>query len=231
MRQHRGMERLPVLAACVAFAGPLSASEPLMCPDPLFQVTADTPALVARTCETAARARETLALCNVVLDTPVEIEITENVTGEIGPCLGVYHCGDGRIELLSPDAMRAFRLKDGAFSTISDEAYWESVLLHELTHAAFDHVTCPFEDCVATSEYAAYAMQVYALPPEEQARFGQTVVLRGDVNRSAISAMMYFMSPDRFAKYAWLHFSARPDPCAYMGQIMDGKILFDREPF
>jgi hypothetical protein len=219
-----------ILGMLIALAGPLGAAEPMFCTDPIFRVEADTEELAMQTCDALARARTTLESCAVALETPLEIAVTERVDGEFGPCLGVYHCGEDRIEVLSPEAMSELRETDGAFGPIPDAAYWESVLVHELTHAAYDRVKCPFTSCVATTEYAAYAMQVHSLPPEQQARFGQTVPLKGDVDRSAISAMMYFMSPDRFAKYAWLHFKARPDPCGYMSQIMDGKIFFDREP-
>lgn len=218
------------LGVLIALAGPVGAAEPTLCPDPLFRVTAETENLARQTCDALSRARTTLESCSVTLATPVEIAVTERVDGEFGPCLGVYHCGEDRIELLSPTAMSELREADSAFGPISDTAYWESILLHELTHAAYDRVKCPFTSCVATTEYAAYAMQVYSLPPEQQARFGENITLKGDVHRSAISAMMYFMSPDRFAKYAWLHFEAQSDPCGYMGQIMDGKVFFDREP-
>lgn len=219
-----------IFGILLALPGPLSAAEPLLCPDPLFRVSAETNALAQRTCDAATRSHAILQSCGVVLETPVDIEVAPSIEGQIGPCLGIYHCGEDRIEMLTPDAMIRMRESDSAFANVSDDAYWESVLVHELTHAAYDSVKCPFSTCVATSEYASYAMQVYSLPEEEQLRFGETIALRGDVDRSAISVMMYFMSPDHFAKYAWLHFSARPDPCGYLKLIMDGKVFFDREP-
>lgn len=201
-----------------------------MCADPLFRVTAPDAETAARACRSAGEARQTLLSCGVVLEAPLEITVAESVDGALGPCLGVYHCGENRLEILTPGAMRSSRDKEGAFASISEDAFWDSVLVHELTHAAYDEIECPFSSCVATSEFASYAMQVYSLPPEERARFGEEVALGSGASISAISAVMYFMAPDRFAKYAWLHFSAQSNPCAYMALVMQGKVYFDREP-
>lgn len=213
---------------CLAVAASPSAAGPLTCEDPVFRVTASDAAIAARTCESATAARQTLLSCGVVLEESVEISVVNGIAGGDGSCLGLYHCGEGRIEILSPAAMRLARDAYGAFVEISDDAFWDSVLVHELTHAAYDEIECPFPSCVATSEFASYAMQVHSLPPEERARFGESVELRSEPNSGAISAVMYFMAPDRFAKYAWLHFSTQSDPCAYMALIMQGNLYFDR---
>ena len=224
-----GMRFIPAVLALL-LASPVGAEESRLCPDPIFQVAATNDALVDRTCRTAAAARESLKSCGIELSEPLEIRVVDAISNSLGKCLGIYHCGEQQIEVLSPDALSTIRERDGAFMGISDTAYWDSIIVHELTHAAYDAVTCPFSSCVATSEYASYAMQVRSLPPEEQARFGETIVLKSKSNLGAISAMFYFMAPDRFAKYAWQHFSSLPEPCAYMSLIMDGKIFFDMEP-
>ena len=195
----------------------------------MFLVKATSADLAERTCQSAANARGSLSSCGVHLDEPLSISVVEKIEGIGGSCLGLYHCGEGRIEILAPLAMSAARDRDGAFSRISDQALWESVIAHELTHAAYQKVTCPFSSCVATSEYAAFAMQLRSLPPIELERFGEGNAIEVKPSRDAISATMYFMAPNRFAELTWQHFTARPDPCTYMGWIMTGDIFFDRE--
>lgn len=213
-----------LIAATPLFAGVQQ------CDDPLFQVSgADTNA-VERTCKVAARARAKLATCGVTLNRPIEFQLRDRVEGAYGDCLGLYHCGEDRIEILAPSAMSLAREDESAFAAVSDSAYWESVIVHELTHAAYDAVTCPFSTCVATTEYASYAMQVWSLPDDEKVRFGEGITLRTKPTRDAISAVMLFMSPNHFALLSWLHFQSRPEPCAYMQHIMEGQIFFDREP-
>ena len=219
-----------IFGACALTLTALPVGAAVQCADPLFEVVAKTPEMAQMVCRAASEAREVLASCNAPIEAPIEISVRESLTGEMGPCLGIYHCGESRIEILSPDAMARARDVDGAFAEISDDAYWQSVLVHELTHAAYDGVPCPFTHCVATTEYAGYAMQVQSLPDDEKERFGTQVTLSGPPSRDGLSAIILYMSPERFAKMAWLHFSAHPAPCELMGKIMSGKTFFDREP-
>lgn len=216
-------------AAALCCAGQLTA-ETLGCPDPLFEVKGSNGATREQTCKAATEARIQLQSCNVILKSKIEIEVVEAFESQFEACLGLYHCGENRIEILSPDAMSITRDRDGAFKLISDPAYWNSILVHELTHAVYDTVTCPFTDCVATSEYASYAMQVLLLPKDEQALFGQTVKVQSEPSSESISAVMLFIAPERFAKIAWLHFQSKDDSCDYMQRIMDGQVFFDQEP-
>ena len=199
------------------------------CDDQLFLVEATNSELAERTCRSAANARASLSSCGVYLDVPLKISVVETIEEIDGSCLGLYHCDEGRVEVLTPQAMAVARDSHGAFSRISDNALWDSVIVHELTHAAYQSVTCPFPSCIATSEYAAFAMQLRSLPSIELERFSERDALEMKSSRDAISAMMYFMAPDRFAEHTWRHFTTRPDPCAYMELIMMGDIFFDRE--
>lgn len=224
------MKTRAILTALLAIAAS-HAGAAQQCADPLFKVDADTPELADKACTAAMSARAFLAQCSVVLDTPVSISIEESLGGDLGDCLGIYHCGENRLQVLSPEAMAAAREDTGAFAGLSEAALWDSIFVHELTHAAYDSkVSCPFSECVATSEYASYAMQVLSLPPDERDAFGASVALSGPPTSDMFSAVMLYMAPDRFAKTAWLHFQSRPDPCDYMGKIMRGQIYFDREP-
>ena len=218
-----------LLAWCVVLTSPLVA-ETLQCRDPIFRVTGDDPIVLERTCHVAALGRSKLAACNVLLNRPIEIRVLERIKPASGECLGIYHCGEDTIDVLSPSAMSSAREPESAFAAISDDVYWESVIVHELTHAAYDVVPCPFSDCVATSEYVSYAMQVWTLPEAERPHFGKGIELRTKPTWDAISPLILFMAPNRFAVLSWLHFQARPDPCSYMQSIMDGNMYFDREP-
>lgn len=200
------------------------------CQDTGVSVTGPDNEVIAHTCQAVTRAQDRLAQCGIALTRPIEIHVLDRVRGTIGDCLALYHCGEDRIDILHPSAMRIARETSSAFAPVSDGAYWDSVIVHEVTHAAFESVRCPFSSCVATSEYASYAMQVWLMPEAEQTLFGSNIDLQTKPTRDAISAMMYYMSPNRFALMAWLHFQAQPDPCAYMQAIMNGEVFFDLEP-
>jgi hypothetical protein len=203
----------------------------LDCDDPHFRVTGDDPAVLERTCRVAAQARKKLATCSVLVDRPIEFTVRDRVEGETQDCLALYRCGEDKIEILSPSAMSEMRDRDSPFAPIPDTEFWDSIIAHELTHAAYDRVPCPFSSCTATAEYASYAMQVWSMPNKEQQIFGRDSQLRIKPTRDAISAIILALAPDRFALISWRHFEARPDPCGYMQTIMEGDLYFDREPF
>lgn len=128
---------------------------------------------------------------------------------------------------MSPETLGQVRSDDSLFAPLSDDVCFASVITHELAHAAMDAVPCPFQACVATTEYVAYAMQLRSLPDmlrTEVIRDASQVVVRDEIN-----PMIALMAPDIFARKAWLHFSQRPDPCGYVDWIMQGDIVFDHE--
>lgn len=211
--------------ALLAWAGP-ALPAPLSCPDPTFTVTADDPAVATRACTAAGHAQSTLATCGFTIDRPVAIAIKDKLSTE--NCLGIYHCGEDRIEVLAPTAL-SHHVKDGPFAALDRAAYWASVIVHEIAHAAYDRVKCPFSACVGTAEYFAYTTQIASLPDPEQRIFERLTAVEGKVSRDRISGIVAMMAPDRFAGLAWAHLNQRPDRCDYLRLIMDGRIYFDSE--
>lgn len=222
MRNRPG-RALPVMALVLATPG--QATE-LTCADPWVRVSAVDSALARATCDIATRALVGLDACNVRLGSMVEIVVKDHLPDD---CMGLYHCGTNRIDVLAPSTLEDHRRDDSIFVAIPNEAYFASIVTHELAHAAFDDVPCLEGTCMATSEYVAYAMQINALPIDLRATVATRDPGAPPIARDDLSPMLALFAPDIFAVKAWLHFSQRPDPCAYMGQIMEGTIRFDRE--
>lgn len=213
-----------MVAICMAL--PLKA-EPLNCPGGRVSTehAGDAAELI---CSAAARATDQLASCN--LEVPEQITIT--VTDELpDQCLGVYHCGQGHIEILAPEAYAPVRAAGAAsaFALISDDAFFESVIRHELAHAALDDMPCPFPSCIVGQEYIAYAMQIRFLPDADRAAFEEATTQVGPVSRDMLSHIMLMMAPESFARRVWLHLQDRDDPCTFIGQISRAEVLLDRE--
>ncbi|WP_444967485.1 DUF6639 family protein [Roseovarius pacificus] len=213
-----------LLTLCI----PPGNAEVLSCEGTRVTVRASNFALAEQTCRAAIRTLPLLAECGVVLSQPQNIEIIEAMQGSPG-CMGIYHCGENSIEVLSPRAMKSLRRDESAFSSIPTPIYFESVLAHELAHAAYDAVPCPFTNCLVTSEYVAYAMQVYSLPLPEQRLFEADVAMENMVSRYEISSIGLFMAPDKFARNVWAHFSQREDGCTYVSDMMAANFYLDTE--
>ena len=144
-------------------------------------------------------------------------------------CMGVYHCGENRIEILSPTAIARFRREERAFDSIPIQSYFDSILAHEFAHAAFDAVPCPYPDCPLTSEYVAYAMQVYSFTPADRKVFEADVAMEKKVSRYDLSLVGLRFAPDQFARDVWAHFSQREDGCSYVADMMQANFYLDIE--
>ena len=217
---------MPVLRALILCLVPAALSaEPFLCPDDRFIVD-NADVYADRICRVAAEAVDDLAACNLPLDRPITITLSRELEDN---CVGTYHCSEDLIELSHPDVLAAIIDKSALFSALDVMTYFDSILYHELVHAAFDTVYCPFDACPATAEYLAYALQIRALSPEDRARIGLGEIPEERISREAINAIMVYWAPDRFALKAWTHLMQRPDPCAYVGLIGQGDIRFDFE--
>ena len=203
-------------------------ADTLECPDNRFTV-AGAGLYADRVCRVAGQAAETLAACHLPITREVRIEITREMEEN---CVGLYHCGKDRVEILHPEALEPLIADSALFSTLATFEYFDSIVFHERGHAAYDDVPCPFDSCTATSEYLAYALQIRALGEALRSRIGLYAVPDEKVSRDRFSAVMVLWAPDRYAVNAWTHLMQRPDPCGYVRGIAAGDILFDTEtPF
>ncbi|MGR3321460.1 MAG: DUF6639 family protein [Pseudooceanicola sp.] len=218
------MLRLALILS-LGIAVPLRGMADDQCADPMISVEAPDD-LAARTCAAAVTARKVLAACNVPLGREVRVRVTRDLLPD---CMGLYHCGTELIEVLHPDLIAVRTRPESPFAALDTDSYFASIITHEMTHAAYDSVRCPFGDCLVTSEYLAYAMQIAALAPDLRAPFTDLARAEGHVTAESLSRMTLLMAPGTFALRSWAHFSTRPDPCGYAGQIMSGTLLLDRE--
>lgn len=186
-------------------------------------------AYTERVCQIAASAIAELSTCSLPVTRPISISLSRELE-EL--CVGLYHCGGDRIEVLHPDTLAEKVAESAVFSGLATMEYFDSIIFHEMVHAAFDEVPCPFERCTATSEYLAYALQIRNLDDDERRRIGLGEVPEEKVSSQKFSAIMVFWAPDRFAVNAWAHLMQRPDPCGYVARIAAGDVRFDTEtPF
>lgn len=204
-------------------------SATLTCGDGAVSVTYQSPHTADLVCEAVEFATALFAQCSVppVLD-PVTIDVVDDV-GQ--GCVGVYHCGEQLIELLSPAVLRERLDGSGAFGHLTTDTYFKSIVVHEMTHAATDNVPCPFKNCVVTSEYVSYAMQVMSLTPEEQRVFSENAGLTGRVSSQELSPIILYMAPDKFAQKVWAHFNQHDAPCEFIGELTRGERLLDHAVF
>jgi hypothetical protein len=218
--------RMAAIAALGGTTLPLAA-EPYACPGGRLLVeNAEEHAPLI--CALSERATAQLASCNLTVPGPVTIAMADDL-GE--HCVGIYHCGQGRIEIMAPEVYTELRAGNArsAFAALPDDVFFESVIRHELAHAALQDMPCPFPACPVGQEYIAYTMQVMFLPEADRAAFEAAAPDEGAVSRDDLSHVMLLMAPDTFARRAWQHLNQQSDTCAFIGQIARAEVLLDRE--
>lgn len=213
--------------ALAAFISVGSAAD-LSCDGIPLIISAPSSEIARQTCQAATRTLPILAQCGVILSQPQAIEVVQTLPG-FPDCMGIYHCGKNTINILTPSAVERLRRDDSAFHAIPSAAYFESILAHELAHAAYDAVPCPYPNCLLTSEYVGYAMQVFSLPRTDQKLFEADIDLENRVSRYEISIIGLLMAPENFPRKVWAHFVQRKDGCAYVADMMRADFYLDKE--
>ncbi|WP_281856215.1 hypothetical protein [Litoreibacter halocynthiae] len=216
-------------ALLVPFLASFAVSETLLCDNPNVSVTFDQRDIAELTCNAVEQAEALFDRCDLPpLRRPLRIDIVDDLKPG---CVALYHCGKDRIEVLEPQKMQARRSPKDAFAFLDITPYFQSVIVHELSHSNFDDAPCPFESCIAADEYIAYSMQIMSLTPEQKTEFVANSDLDRKITRDELSAIILFMAPTLFARKSWAHLSQRDDQCGYLRKILDGTILFDYERF
>lgn len=205
-----------------------SSAEAQICENALITVKSPDAALLDVMCDASDRALALIDQCELIPPDPITITVADI---QPASCLGLFHCGEARIEVLSPDLIEARRSETGVFKHIDASRLFQSVIVHELSHAAMDNTPCPVQNCLATSEYFAYTLQLLDLSKKERA----TVVgpepsepSEDRIKHDQINAMILLMAPDIFVGNVWGHVTARGDICTQLRAVQDGIVVFDR---
>jgi hypothetical protein len=157
----------------------------------------------------------------------VTIEVTRSIPSN---CYGLYHCDEDLIQLLPLESYETYLSSnpDTPFGHLSPQTFFDSVLRHELAHAALEAMPCPFESCLATQEFVAYTMQVHFLPEVDREVFDARADRAGHpIQRESLNAMILMMAPDVFIENAYQYLSQQDDPCELVGEIVRGEVLLD----
>lgn len=216
-----------VILSTLLGLGVSSSAEEFRCENGLVTIRNSPGALHPAICTASDRALSLLQSCDLKPPEPVEIQLSELSDKT---CIGLFHCGEALIEVLPPEALDARRSAVGAFNGLPTPRLFESVIVHEIAHAAMEDVPCPYDSCVASSEYFAYSIQLLDLTEAER----NLVVPPPDngteptrVTHDQVNALILYMAPDLFITKVWRHVTAKNDVCTQLKRVQDGTLVFD----
>jgi hypothetical protein len=219
-----------IFGSCFVLLAALASSlraDAYVCPDGSITVQGASDEREPEICAAAELATRQLASCNLEVPDGVTIEVTQSVPGE---CYGVYHCHEELIQLLPLEAYESYLAANAEtpFGHLPPRVFFDSVLRHELAHAALEDMPCPFGDCRASQEFVAYTMQIMFLPETDRAAFDARVhMAERPVPRERLNTMILMMAPDVFIEHAYTYLSQQDDPCILIGKIARGEVILD----
>lgn len=196
----------------------------MQCDDPLVEIIASEELLAGRLCAVVERTKLQLERCHLAQVTPVVIRVTNDPhpTG----LMGHFSMMGNRIELLPPGGIDKVLDAQSAYRKIPAEEFFDSIIVHELTHALFLETNCGLETCLAGHEYIAYAMQLDALSSESRKAFLEALPAEVPVDLAWFSSDRLHETPEVFAAGAWRHFAQPDKGCAFVGALLSGESTF-----
>lgn len=163
---------LTTLAAVALFAQPSDAQVRTQCDTLSVEVTAPTEGLARRSCTAASTAHTVLSECGIRPPERVKIVVDTAAVDGLPHCLGSYNCDTRTVKVLTPSSLSELqKTPQMIYAGIDPKLLFESLIVHELTHAALDQAG--LNDSLGTTghEYLAYVMQLRAKSDSDRTRF------------------------------------------------------------
>jgi Family of unknown function (DUF6639) len=208
---------------------PIAKSEVVQCENLEISVDSSDNALAQHICQVAEQARDQLNACHLFQAEPVQIKITEQPRLNHFDCLGVFRCEDSVVEVIRPSRIPEVLVEDDPLILISENIVFDSVIVHELTHAFAHQTLTTRSGSVAQDEYLAYAMQFEFMPEDARNVMLETRSIATDVTLDSLNEMILMFAPTLFGLRAWTHFNYENNGCEFFQLILDDKVNFAPE--
>lgn len=171
-------------------------------------------------CDAVAHARTLLTPCGLVQTRPITVDIVSTMDERHAACVAYFNCDTDTLTLLPPSALARSKDVMSAFEGLSSEAYFRSVIVHEMTHA-LAHQSHGGSLTRVAHEYLAYAFQIASLSKKSRAKVLAAVPPEGAVGLDGIDEIALLFGPSQFALRAFQHFSQAGNGCAFVASIID----------
>lgn len=145
---------------------------------------------------------------------------------EVESCLGAYHCHEDLIRIGWPEQLHDLLDAGSAFYALESSELFDSLVVHEVTHALLQRVRNRPARSFAEDEYIAYSMQISALSPASRKKLLEQIPAEQRLAIQDLREEALMFSPETFAVSAWDHFASKGNGCAFVKRILEGKINF-----
>lgn len=196
----------------------------LTCGDAGIQVFAEDASIAKRICETIASHRENLQTCGLSQSHPVSLIVDQEPV--VLGVLGHFRPKSNEIHLLGMEQLDDVLHPESIYRLIPLDEFFDSIVIHELTHALFYRTTCGRDSCLPVHEYIASVMQIQSLSSQSREVLLAASTVPKEVRLQVFTQQFLNRSPEKFAISAWLHFSAPGNRCGFVWDLFAGKVSF-----
>ena len=213
-----------VVGAFFLFSSTLHLSaERVECSNPMVSVETSDPDLVERVCAEAVAAVERLAACHIPQRFAITLQVVDRIIHADETCLGLFIPGEKVLQITSPDQFSEGIGPDNILSQIPTLELFDSLIVHELTHALVDQQPYDGTQCLENQEYIAYAMQMEALSSASRKILIDAAGGEIEVTGERLNAFIALAAPTKFAAWSWMHFSAPQNGCEFVRKLISGE--------
>ena len=224
-------------AALLQLAGLLALADPLFaqgasqhCPGTAVIVQSADPLEAADICHAATMATSLLSRCGIARDLDLVVRLVEEVRHPCGAAvLGQYLANEDRIELTTFSGCIDSLGPDNAYRQIPLREAWRSLAVHEITHGIASCAARNKKLAPMAQEYIAYTIQILSLPVASRQKLLDAIPGKPPSGTSSFNELYHAIAPLRFGVDAYRHYSAMPDGCAFLNQVLRGEVEFPIE--
>ena len=230
MAASASLERLSlrIILAAALLHVPASAARPqtVSCSASDWTVTGGTADERRLICEGVAKTEALLGSCGITASEPVDLVVAQSLLDFCGSkAHALFDSRDKTIAIAPLDVCISEGIEKGYFDLLGPEIAYRSIAAHEAAHAILDANGIRPKQWVG-NEYVAAVAQYAAIPHQD--RDDLIVALMGPrpVAAAEISGVIYGFAPLVFGAKSWLHYSAVPDPRAFLNDVVSGAFMF-----
>ena len=199
-----------VLATVASTQGLESRLFSVVCKTPGIVVSAHELVLARDICRLAEEVDAKLVGLGMHNDRRLLIEVTEAIVVNGVNYLALFDVERHVIRVLKIEKLEVNSVRKGPYKVLSPPLLFESLLVHELTHAYLHRSVGGRRIPRSTHEFVAFAIQLDRLPPKERDKVFRRAVESGQLVTQDLNGAILKFFPARFAAMSWLRF-VRPD--------------------
>ena len=202
------------------------AAEPMLCPDPLFAVSAADDSMVRRLCSIAGEIRGHLETCALTQSRNLTVEITDDASHPLASCLAYYDCEYEVVRIADPVGWDALLEQDQAYASLPEDIILKALLTHEITHATVTQMAGERKVPMVDQEYIAASMELEFMQDDWREVLLAIAPVELPPKEGLIDIWIYGFAPRKFAVNAWQHFRLPENGCALVQRIVRGEASF-----